>query len=50
MAWLLAPAGYLLLPLWGIRPAWPALLAACLLGVVAGVAAEQYALRKGRGR
>lgn len=44
LAWLFAPAAYLLLPLWGIRPEWPVLLASCVLGVFSAVAAEQWAL------
>lgn len=46
LAWLPAPVGYLLLPLWGIRPEWPVLLIAAVVGLISGVAGEQWTLRK----
>lgn len=46
LAWLLAPVGYLLLPLWGIRPEWSVLFIAAVVGLISGVAGEQWTLRK----
>lgn len=50
LAWLFAPLGYLLLPLWGIRPEWPILLTACIVGIFFGVAAEQWTMERRRKR
>ena len=47
-AWLFPVTGYLLLPLWQIRPEWPVILLACVLGIFSGVAAEQRAARRAR--
>ncbi len=50
LAWLFAPLGYLLLPLWGIRPEWAILLAACAIGILFGVTAEQWTRKRRRQR
>ncbi len=50
LAWLPAPVGYLLLPLWGMRPEWSILLLSIVIGVMTGVAAEQWRGRREKKR